>query len=404
MGHGQVQHVSGAALSGSDAEDTHQHVDIVATPPGKLGQPALQLAITTMTGTPAPGIRRALLSAALFGVSTPLAKALLVALQPQVLAGLLYLGSGMGLALFWLARRRQGERGREGLIEAPVTRQDLSWLAGAIGAGGVIAPVLLLVGLAKTPASVASLLLNLEAVFTALLAWVVFRENVDRRIFLGMAAIVAGGVVLSWPSRLTPAGVAGPLLISAACLGWAVDNNLTQKVSAGDPVQIAGAKGLIAGIVNLTLGLILAGAVPLRPQIAAALVVGLLGYGVSLVLYVRAMRDLGTARTGAYFALAPFVGAGIGLLLFREPLTWRFVLAAVLMGIGLWLHLSERHEHEHAHEPIFHTHLHRHDEHHQHAHSPDDPPGEPHSHPHRHEPMVHAHPHYPDIHHRHGHN
>jgi drug/metabolite transporter (DMT)-like permease len=357
-----------------------------------------------MTRASSQGIRLALLSATLFGVSTPLAKVLLAGLQPQVLAGLLYFGSGLGLALFWLARRRRREPGKESVLEAPVTRRDLPWLAGAIGAGGIIAPVLLLAGLAKTPASVASLLLNLETVFTALLAWIVFRENVDRRIFLGMVAIVAGGVSLSWPSRLTPAGVAGPFLISAACLGWAVDNNLTQKVSAGDPVQVAGAKGLIAGAVNLTLGLILGGAVPLTPAIAGALVVGLFGYGVSLVLYVRAMRDLGTARTGAYFALAPFGGAAVGLLLFREPFTWRFAVAAGLMGIGLWLHLSERHEHQHVHEPMVHTHLHRHDEHHQHAHSPDDPPGEPHSHPHLHERMVHFHPHYPDIHHRHGHN
>jgi drug/metabolite transporter (DMT)-like permease len=350
------------------------------------------------------GIRLALLSALLFGVSTPLAKTLLAGLQPQTLAGLLYLGSGIGLAVFWFVRRRRPEPGKEGALEAPLTRRDLPWLAGAIGAGGVIAPVLLLAGLARTPASVASLLLNLEGVFTALLAWVVFRENVDRRIFFGMAAIVAGGVLLSWPTSLTRAGVAGPVLISAACLGWAVDNNLTQKVSAVDPVQIAGAKGLIAGTVNLVLGLMLGAGVPHGPQALEAMVVGLLGYGVSLVFYVRAMRDLGTARTGAYFALAPFVGAAVGLILFREPVTWYFLIAAALMGLGLWLHLSERHEHQHLHEAMVHTHLHRHDGHHQHPHAPGDPPGEPHSHPHRHQRMVHAHPHYPDIHHRHGHS
>jgi drug/metabolite transporter (DMT)-like permease len=259
-------------------------------------------------------------------------------------------------------------------------------------------------GLARTPASIASLLLNLEGVFTAVLAWVVFRENVDRRIFLGMVAIVVGGVLLSWPGRLAAAGVLGPLLISAACLGWAVDNNLTQKVSASDPVQVAGMKGLIAGTVNLALGLVLGGTVPSGPPIVGAALVGLVGYGVSLVLYVRAMRDLGTARTGAYFAVAPFVGAGIGFVLFREPLTSQFLVAAALMALGLWLHLSERHEHEHVHAAIHHTHLHTHDEHHQHPHEPDDPPGEPHSHPHRHESLVHVHPHYPDIHHRHRHN
>ena len=357
-----------------------------------------------MTRAPVRGIQLALLSAALFGVSTPLAKALLAGLQPQVLAGLLYLGSGAGLGLVWLARRRPSEQGRGTALEAPITRRDLPWLAGAIGSGGVVAPVLLLAALAKTTASTASLLLNLEGVFTALLAWVVFRENVDRRIVLGMAAIVMGGVVLSWQGRMTGTGMAGPLLIGAACLGWAVDNNLTQKVSAGDPVQIAGLKGLVAGTVNLALGLVLGGAVPQWPRVVGALVVGLLGYGVSLVLYVRAMRDLGTARTGAYFALAPFVGAGVGLVVFREPLTSHFLVAAALMGLGLWLHLSERHEHEHGHVPMLHTHLHVHDAHHQHVHGPDDPPGERHSHPHRHDPMVHAHPHYPDIHHRHRHH
>jgi drug/metabolite transporter (DMT)-like permease len=348
----------------------------------------------------ARGIQLALIAAVLFGLSTPLAKALLVGVSPQVLAGLLYVGSGTGLGLFWLARTRRGGHA----AEAPITRRDLPWLAGAIAAGGGIAPALLMAGLTRTPASTAALMLNLEGVFTALIAWVVFRENVDRRIAFGMGAIVAGGVLLSWQGKVGYSGWAGPWLITAACLGWAVDNNLTQKVSAGDPVQIAGAKGLIAGTVNLALGLVLGAVVPLGPQLAGALIVGLLGYGVSLVLYVRAMRELGTARTGAYFALAPFVGASVGLLLFKEPLTWPFLVAAALMGLGLWLHLSERHEHQHVHEPTLHTHLHRHDEHHHHAHASDDPLGEPHSHPHQHELIVHAHPHYPDIHHRHGHS
>jgi drug/metabolite transporter (DMT)-like permease len=345
------------------------------------------------------GIRLALLAAVLFGVSTPLAKALLGDLAPQVLAGLLYLGSGMGLGLFWLARRRRGGAA----VEALIVQRDLPWLAGAIAFGGVLAPVLLMAGLSRTPASTASLLLNLEAVFTAFLAWVAFRENVDRRILLGMAAIVAGGVLLSWPGKVAVSNILGPLLIGAACLGWAIDNNLTQRVSAGDPVQIAGAKGLIAGIVNLALGLVLGGTVVVGPRIAAALAVGLVGYGVSLALYVLAMRDLGTARTGAYFGLAPFVGAAVSLLLFREAVTGRLLAAAAAMALGLWLHLSERHEHEHVHEPMRHTHRHVHDEHHQHEHGPGDPPDEPHTHEHPHAHLVHRHPHYPDIHHRHSH-
>jgi drug/metabolite transporter (DMT)-like permease len=353
-----------------------------------------------MARAPTHGIGLALLSALLFGISTPLAKVLLAGITPQVLAGLLYLGSGSGLALYWLARRRWGALDT---VDAPITRRALPWLVGAITAGGVLAPTLLMAGLARTAASTASLLLNLEGVFTAVLAWVVFHENVDRRIFIGMAAIVAGGALLSWPGRIVASDVMGPLLIGAACLGWATDNNLTQKVSAGDPVQIAGAKGVVAGIVNLALGLGLGGTVSPGPRLGAALLVGFVGYGVSLVLYIRAMRELGAARTGAYFALAPFVGAALGLLLFREPVTPRFLVAAGAMALGLWLHLSERHDHDHAHEPIRHSHGHVHDKHHQHAHAPDDPPGEPHAHLHDHPRLVHRHPHYPDIHHRHGH-
>jgi drug/metabolite transporter (DMT)-like permease len=345
------------------------------------------------------GIGKALAAAVLFGLSTPLAKALLVDVTPQVLAGLLYLGSGVGLTLFWMLQRtRTGAR-----REAPLVRRDLPWLAGAIMAGGIAAPLLLMAGLARTPASTASLLLNVEGVFTALIAWVVFRENVDRRIALGMAAIVAGGVLLSWSGQLTVANSVGPLLVVAACLGWAVDNNLTQKVSAGDPVEIAGLKGLVAGVVNLGLGLALHGTIPGPNRVASAALVGFMGYGVSLVLYVLAMRELGTARTGAYFSAAPFVGALAGLLLFQEPVTPLFVAATLLMAVGLRLHFTERHEHDHTHEPLRHTHRHYHDAHHRHAHSPDDVLDEPHVHEHEQARLIHRHPHFPDIHHRHGH-
>jgi drug/metabolite transporter (DMT)-like permease len=346
------------------------------------------------------GAQMALFAAVLFGASAPLAKALLEGVSPQVLAGLLYLGSGIGLGAYWLVRRRGNAPPRE----APLTRRDLPWLAGAIATGGVIAPVLLMLGLGRTPASAAALLLNLEGVFTAALAWVVFRENVDRRIAVGMAAIVAGGALLSWgPGGVSLTGLAGPVLIAAACLGWAVDNNLTQKVSAGDPVEIATIKGLVASTVNLTVGLALGGAVPPASRLIGALAVGFLGYGVSLVPYVLAMRALGTARTGAYFSLAPFVGAAIGLVLFGERVTLVLVGAGYLMALGLWLHLSERHMHEHTHQPLSHTHRHTHDEHHRHPHGPGDPPGEPHTHAHDHGPLLHRHPHYPDIHHRHSH-
>ncbi len=282
-------------------------------------------------------------------------------------------------------------------------RADLPWLAGAVAFGGVVGPVLLMLGLTVTPASTASLLLNLEGVLTAVLAWVVFRENFDRRIALGMAAITAGGVLLSWEGGEAAGGVWGPLAVAGACLAWAIDNNLTRKVSAGDPVQIAAIKGLVAGAVNVGIALLRGAAVPDAGTVAACAVVGLAGYGVSLTLFILALRHLGTARTGAYFSVAPFVGAAVSIPLLGDLPTLLFVAAAALMGVGVWLHLTEKHAHEHAHEELFHEHAHVHDDHHRHAHGPDDPPGEPHTHPHRHPPMRHAHPHYPDIHHRHSH-
>ena len=341
-------------------------------------------------------IGAALLAAITFGASAPFAKLLLQGAAPQLLAGLLYLGSGLGLSGVWLARRGAPR-------EAPLTRRDAPWLAGAIAFGGALGPVLLMAGLARTPASIASLMLNLEGVFTALVAWFVVRENYDRRIALGMAAIFAGGLLLSWEGRLQFGGVLGPVLIAAATLCWAIDNNLTQRVSAGDPLEIAMLKGASAGTVNTTIALALGSHWPALPRLAGALLLGFVSYGVSLVLFVRALRPLGTARTGAYFSSAPVVGAAVSLVMLRERPTIGFLAAAALMGFGVFLHVSERHEHEHRHETMEHEHLHTHDEHHRHAHAPDDPAGEPHSHPHRHEPLVHAHPHYPDIHHRHGH-
>ena len=345
-----------------------------------------------------PGVRYALLAALLFGASTPLAKALLRGVPSQVLAGLLYLGSGVGLGVLWLLRRRARHAS-----EASLARRDLPWLLGAIGFGGVLAPLLLLGGLTKTPASAASLLLNLEGVFTALLAWFVFHENVDGRVALGMVAIVAGGALLTWDGRLESGGLRGPLAITVACACWAIDNNLTQKVSASDPLQIASLKGGVAGGVNLVTGLLLTGVVPSVPRAAGALVLGFFGYGLSLAFFVLALRNLGTARTGAYFSTAPFVGAVLSVILWREPVTRPLLAAGVLMAVGVWLHLRERHLHLHTHEPLTHSHSHRHDSHHQHAHGPADPPGEPHTHVHTHELLTHTHPHYPDIHHRHSH-
>ena len=343
------------------------------------------------------GTGLALLSAALFGASTPLAKVLLGSIEPWLLAAVLYLGSGIGLFMVRLALARRSREARE----VAVAGTGWLWLGGAILFGGVIAPVLLMVGLAHTPAASASLLLNLEGVLTAVLAWFAFRENFDRRIALGMLAIIAGAGLLSWQGGLSLNGIAGPIAIAGACLGWALDNNLTRKVSLSDPVQIAMMKGLVAGSINLLLALWQGVYVPDYATLAVAGLVGSVGYGLSLVLFILALRYLGTARTGAYYSTAPFVGAAMAVLLFGEPFTVILAIAAVLMALGVWLHLTEQHDHEHEHEEIEHEHRHVHDEHHNHM--PLDSADEPHSHWHVHDPVVHQHSHYPDSHHRHDH-
>src|SRR5450759_2716005 len=340
-----------------------------------------------------PGVAAALGAALLFGAGTPLAKWLLDAVSPWLLAGLLYLGSGVGLTLY----RR--------LIDAPAVRlprNELSWFAGAILAGGIVGPVLLMIGLTGMPASGASLLLNAEALFTALLAWFVFRENFDRRIALGMGAIVAGAVVLSWPGEARFAGLWPTLAVLGACFAWGVDNNLTRNISLTDATWIASVKGLVSGSVNLILAISLGAAMPALPNLAGAMVVGFLAYGVSLALFVVGLRHLGTARTGAYFSAAPFFGASLALLM-GEPVTMQLLIAGALMALGTWLHLTERHEHGHAHEELRHDHEHIHDEHHQHEHDAPAIPGSKHSHPHLHQPQRHMHRHFPDVHHRHNH-
>lgn len=346
------------------------------------------------------GIIFALVAAGLFGASTPMAKLLLPKVEPVLMAGLLYLGSGIGLGLYWLLRSWNIVASSK---EPRVSRRDLPWLAGAIATGGVVGPLLLLWGLAKTPASSASLLLNLESVFTALLAWFVFREQFAVRIVLGMGLITAGGLWLSYNGRPEIGMPWGMLAIGGACLCWAIDNNLTRKISSGDPVQIAACKGLVAGSMNVLMSLALGATVPAVPLLIGTAVIGIFGYGISLVFFVLGLRHVGTARTGAYFSIAPWVGAGISILILRDQVTFGFLSAAVLMGMGVWLHLTEHHEHEHHHSLLEHEHLHSHDEHHQHPHAQDVSPGEAHTHAHRHNEITHEHPHFPDLHHHHEH-
>ena len=337
-------------------------------------------------------------SAGLFGLSTPVAKLLVSEVDPGLLAGLFYLGSGLGLAALRAVLGRARRRS-----EAPLERRDLPWLVGAIFFGGVIGPLLLMAGLSRTDAATASLLLTFEGIASALIAWLAFRENVNPRVATGMMLIATGGAVLAWQGGTSLVELIGPAAIIGACLAWGIDNNLTRKVALADPVEIAMLKGLVAGPVNLALALASGADLPAIGTIAVAALVGFFGYGLSLVLFVSALRDLGAARTSAYFSTAPFIGAAVAIPLNGEALSGRLAAAGALMSVGVWLHLTERHEHEHVHEPVKHSHRHVHDEHHRHIHRPHDPPGEPHSHRHVHAPVWHAHPHTPDSHHRHGH-
>ena len=343
-----------------------------------------------------PGAPLALGAAAAFGVSTPLAKLLLGSIDPWIMAGLLYLGSGLGLGVLIAFHNLTGSAS----AEAKLTRHDIPWLAGTVLFGGVLGPVLLLSGLNLTDAASASLLLNLEAVFTLLLAWVVFHEHVDRRLFVGTVAIVSGALLLSWQGGIGKFSW-GIVLIALACLSWAIDNNLTRKISASDPFVLAAIKGLAAGSVNTALALSAGAHWPELANLSGAMLLGFVSYGLGLVLFIFALRYLGTARTGAYYGTAPFIGAIFAAIILDTPLTGIILIAGLFMAAGAWLHLAERHEHEHIHTELEHEHAHLHDEHHQHAHEGE--VTEPHSHVHRHTPLRHKHAHYPDLHHRHGH-
>ena len=339
------------------------------------------------------GVLAALGAALLFGAATPFAKYLLESVNPWMLAGLFYLGSGVGLTIY------------RKVVQAPsvqLPRKDRLWFACAIMAGGIVAPVLLMIGLNGMPASDASLLLNIEGVFTALLAWFALKENFDRRIALGMLAIVAGAVILSWPDEARITEVWPSVAILGACFAWGIDNNLTRKVSLVDASWIASVKGLISGTVNLVLALSLGAQFPALPALTEALVIGFLSYGTSLVLFVIGLRHLGTARTGAYFSVAPLFGTLLAVLM-GEPLTLQLLNAGLLMSLGVWLHFSEHHEHSHSHEQLAHSHEHAHEQHHNHAHEDGSPIAGRYSHWHVHDPLTHTHPHYPDTHHRHRH-
>lgn len=344
----------------------------------------------------ARGAAFGLAAAALFGLSAPMAKVLLGAVSPVLLAGLLYLGAAVGLGVH--------RTFRPSTTEARLGRHDIPRLAGVVLSGGILAPVLMLFGLQRVTALTGSLLLNLEAPFTVLLAVVLFREHLGR--FAGGAAIfiLGGAVVLKLEPGALGADTGGVILLAAACLCWALDNNLTQRLSLRDPFAIVRVKAFAAGVANTTLGLFVAGGqMPMAKYVVGALLLGSLSYGVSVVLDAYALRMIGAARESAYFATAPLVGVLAAVAFLGNSLHWYDVAAICSMGIGVALLLRERHDHFHAHEGIEHEHLHEHDEHHQHEHGTEELIGEAHSHPHRHASLAHDHPHVPDAHHRHRH-
>lgn len=344
-------------------------------------------------------IIQALLAALLFGASAPISKLFLGEIEPIPLAAFLYLGSGIGLFIFQMFQRsNQTEE-----TEAPIKRSDLGWLAGAIIAGGVVAPIILLFGLRDTPGATASLLLNFEGVATTLIAALAFKEAVSRRAWWAILVITTASILLS----ITPNGKWGiswgAIGILAACVFWGLDNNFTRNISAKNPVSIVMVKGFVAGSFSLFLAIILGNQLPNWPIIFKAMFLGSLSYGLSITLFIRAMRELGAARTSALFGTAPLAGVALSFLLLHESVNTMFLISLPLMAIGAILLVSEEHDHSHNHETVVHEHWHRHDDgHHQHNHG-DLKVERAHSHKHEHNDHKHSHHHMPDIHHRHTH-
>lgn len=340
-----------------------------------------------------PGGTSAVGAGLLFGASAPLARLLLLQTSPWLLAGLLYLGSGLGLSAYRWWRHQAAPR---------VSPSAWGTVVVATFAGGVCAPVLLMVGLRGMAATHASLLLNLEGVFTVLLARFAFGERVGWRLGLGMAAILSAAVLLTTGSHVSVVLLWPVVAVASACAAWALDNNLTRRVALIDATWLAALKGVTAGIANTSIALALGATWPPISVVVGALGLGSVAYGLSLVLFIRGLRDLGAARTSAYFSVAPFFGAALAVPLLGEAPHQRLLLAGVLMAVGVWLQLSERHSHIHVHEAMGHEHAHTHDLHHLHEHAGLVSTGE-HNHWHHHEGQTHTHPHAPDIHHRHGH-
>jgi drug/metabolite transporter (DMT)-like permease len=341
-----------------------------------------------------------IISASLFGISTPLAKLLVKNIPPVALAGLFYLGAFAGLSLYSIARRKRLIDPDKKVVS--LEKKDFFWLAGAVLTGGIIGPISLMMGLTLVSGFSASLLLNLEGLATVIIAVFIFKENAGKRLWLALVCMTIAGLFLTWDPGQGKFSLVGPLLILLAMVCWGIDNNLTRNISDKDPIQITRIKGLVAGIISLSLALILGMKILLDLKIALALLLGSFSYGISLVFFIKALEKLGSSRAGAFFSFAPFIGTIASLIILREWIGWVMFPAAGFMIIGVWLIISERHSHLHLHKAITHTHSHKHsDRHHLHEHS-----GtffEPHTHEHTHFELSHIHVHWPDTHHRHGH-
>jgi drug/metabolite transporter (DMT)-like permease len=338
---------------------------------------------------------QALLAAVLFGISTPLSKLLLSHLSPIMLAALLYLGAGSGM----FALRLIIKANRPLSKEAGIARKDLPFTIGMVILD-ISAPILLLVGLTTTAAANVSLLSNFEIAATALLALWLFKETIGQRLWTAIILITASSILLSLKDLQGLSFSAGSIFVLLACLCWGLENNFTKMLSLKDPMQIVVIKGLGSGAGSLLIALVTKQMTADYSYILFTLILGFFAYGLSIFFYVRAQRDLGAARTSAYYAVAPFIGVGLSFIVAKEPITSNFIIAAILMIFGAYYAAREKHDHQHRHEVLCHDHRHHHgDGHHTHVHG--DFISGKHSHPHEHETIEHAHHHAPDMHHKH---
>jgi len=337
----------------------------------------------------------AILAAVLYGISAPFSKLLLNTLHPALLAGLLYLGAGIGM-LAWNSLQRKSRRASG---EAKLSRNDIPFALAMIVLD-IAAPISLMTGLTMTTAENASLLNNFEIVATGILAAMFFRESIGRRMGLAIILISAASFLLSVENTSSFSFSTGSILVIVACLCWGLENNCTRMLSLKNPLQIVVIKGFGAGTGSLLVFFMVGGSLSFSISIVYALLLGFVSYGLSIFLYIKAQRELGAARTSAYYAAAPFIGVLVSWMVLGETINGTFAIALLIMILGTYLAITEKHLHPHVHEPVSHNHLHNHQDGH-HSHSDDTTP---HSHPHMHDATAHTHGHTPDMHHNHNHD